>query len=147
MIATPVPAATRGYRMVGREFEHPGGHDFTGLTGSSTKSTAVLTCCPPTRNWSRPAWTCSTSQPSRSCRRVHPTASRARVVEDRQQHPVRMAFFGYAGSSQITCLQLMAKKIAVAQSTSGDVPESALDSLNQDGDSVEMALARPLIAA
>ncbi|HBO3241616.1 hypothetical protein ACTVY7_30600, partial [Pseudomonas aeruginosa] len=50
------------------------------------------------------------------------------------------------GSSQITCLQLMAKKIAVAQSTSGDVPESGLDSLNQDGDSVEMALARQLIA-
>ncbi|OKR99265.1 DEAD/DEAH box helicase, partial [Pseudomonas aeruginosa] len=30
---------------------------------------------------------------------------------------------------------------------SGDVPESGLDSLNQDGDSVEMALARQLIAA
>ncbi|HBO7304560.1 TPA: DEAD/DEAH box helicase, partial [Pseudomonas aeruginosa] len=64
-----------------------------------------------------------------------------------QNHPVRVVFFGYAGSSQITCLQLMAKKIAVAQSTSGDVPESGLDSLNQDGDSVEMALARQLIAA
>ncbi|MGU2182452.1 helicase-related protein, partial [Pseudomonas aeruginosa] len=63
-----------------------------------------------------------------------------------QNHPVRVVFFGYAGSSQITCLQLMAKKIAVAQSTSGDVPESGLDSLNQDGDSVEMALARQLIA-
>ncbi|EIU3574536.1 DEAD/DEAH box helicase, partial [Pseudomonas aeruginosa] len=48
-----------------------------------------------------------------------------------QKHPVRVVFFGYAGSSQITCLQLMAKKIAVAQSTSGDVPESGLDSLNQ----------------
>lgn len=64
-----------------------------------------------------------------------------------QKHPVRVVFFGYVGSSQITCLQLMAKKIAVAQSTSGDVPESGLDSLNQDGDSVEMALARQLIAA
>jgi len=64
-----------------------------------------------------------------------------------QKHPVRVVFFGYAGSSQITCLQLMAKKIAVAQSTSGDVPESGLDALNQDGDSVEMALARQLIAA
>ncbi|OPE00803.1 DEAD/DEAH box helicase, partial [Pseudomonas aeruginosa] len=63
-----------------------------------------------------------------------------------QKHPVRVVFFGYS-SSQITCLQLMAKKIAVAQSTSGDVPESGLDSLNQDGDSVEMALARQLIAA
>ncbi|MBU4633465.1 SNF2-related protein [Pseudomonas chlororaphis] len=64
-----------------------------------------------------------------------------------QKHPVRVVFLGYADSSQITCLQLMAKKIAVAQSTSGDVPESGLDSLNQDGDSVEMALARQLIAA
>lgn len=64
-----------------------------------------------------------------------------------QKHPVRVVFFGYAQSSQITCLRLMAKKIAVAQSTSGDVPESGLDSLNQDGDSVEMALARQLISA
>ncbi|PRB81546.1 DEAD/DEAH box helicase [Pseudomonas sp. MYb185] len=62
-----------------------------------------------------------------------------------QKHPVRVVFFGYAGTSQITCLELMAKKIAVAQSTSGDVPESGLDSLNQDGDSVEMALARQLV--
>ncbi|MGA3681969.1 SNF2-related protein [Pseudomonas graminis] len=63
-----------------------------------------------------------------------------------QKQRVRVVFFGYAGTSQITCLQLMARKIAVAQSTSGDVPESGLDSLNQDGDSVEMALARQLIA-
>ena len=59
---------------------------------------------------------------------------------------MRVVFFGYAGNSQITCLQVMAKKIAVAQSTSGDVPESGLDSLKQDGDSVEMALARQLVA-
>jgi SNF2 family DNA or RNA helicase len=64
-----------------------------------------------------------------------------------QKHAVRVLFFGYIGSSQITCLQLMAKKIAVAQSTSGDVPDSGLDSLNQDGDSVEMALARQLVGA
>lgn len=63
-----------------------------------------------------------------------------------QKHPVRVVFFGYAGSSQIACLQLMAKKIAVSQSTSGDVPESGLDALNQDGDSVEMALARQLVS-
>ena len=35
----------------------------------------------------------------------------------------------------------MAEKIAVTQSTSGDIPESGLDSLNLRGDSVEMALA------
>ncbi|CAM5314790.1 hypothetical protein TMEC50S_00657 [Thauera mechernichensis] len=45
----------------------------------------------------------------------------------------------------------MAKKIMVLQSTSGDVPESGLDVLNQDGDSVEVevevevALARQLV--
>lgn len=62
-----------------------------------------------------------------------------------QTLPVRVMFLGYAGSSQIACLSLMAKKIAVAQSTSGDVPESGLDALNTDGDSVEMALARQLV--
>ena len=63
-----------------------------------------------------------------------------------QRQAVRVVFFGYAGSSQIACLQLMAKKIAVAQSTSGDVPETGLDALNQDGDSVEITLARRIIA-
>src|SRR5690554_999372 len=63
-----------------------------------------------------------------------------------QQQPVKVLYLGYAGSSQIACLSLMAKKIAVAQSTSGDVPESGLDALNTDGDSVEMALARQLVS-
>jgi SNF2 family DNA or RNA helicase len=63
-----------------------------------------------------------------------------------QKQAVRVVFLGYAKTSQIACLELMAKKIAVSQSTSGDVPESGLDSLNQDGDSVEMALARQLVA-
>lgn len=39
------------------------------------------------------------------------------------------------------------QKILVSQSTSGDVPESGLDVLNQDGDSIEVALARQLVAA
>ncbi|MFJ5299215.1 DEAD/DEAH box helicase family protein [Pseudomonas sp. NPDC088368] len=64
-----------------------------------------------------------------------------------QRQAVRVLFFGYTGTSQIACLELMAKKIAVSQSTSGDVPDSGLDSLNQDGDSVEMALAKQLIGA
>lgn len=62
-----------------------------------------------------------------------------------QTQPVRVIFMGYQASSQISCLQLMAKKIAVSQSTSGDIPESGLDALNSDGDSVEMALARQLV--
>ncbi len=63
-----------------------------------------------------------------------------------QKQSVRVIYLGYAATSQMTCLGLMAKKIMVSQSTSGDVPESGLDVLNQDGDSVEVALARQLVA-
>ncbi|ERY96117.1 helicase-related protein [Pseudomonas aeruginosa] len=62
-----------------------------------------------------------------------------------QKQPVKVIYLGYAATSQMTCLTLMAKKIMVSQSTSGDVPESGLDVLNQDGDSVEVALARQLV--
>ena len=62
-----------------------------------------------------------------------------------QTQPVKVIYLGYADTSQMHCLALMAKKIAVSQSTSGDVPESGLDVLNQDGDSVEVALARQLV--
>lgn len=62
-----------------------------------------------------------------------------------QKQPVKVIYLGYADTSQMHCLALMAKKIAVSQSTSGDVPDSGLDVLNQDGDSVEVALARQLV--
>lgn len=62
-----------------------------------------------------------------------------------QRLAVKVIYLGYACTSQMTCLMLMAKKIMVSQSTSGDVPESGLDVLNQDGDSVEVALARQLV--
>ncbi|MCC4589642.1 DEAD/DEAH box helicase [Xanthomonas campestris pv. cannae] len=62
-----------------------------------------------------------------------------------QKQDIRVIFLGYAASSQMACLRLMAQKIMVAQSTSGDIPESGLDVLNQDGDSVEVALARQLV--
>lgn len=62
-----------------------------------------------------------------------------------QKNAVDVYFLGYNGSAQMACLKLMAKKIAVSQSTSGDTPETGLDVLNQDGDSIEMALARQLI--
>lgn len=64
-----------------------------------------------------------------------------------QKQPVCVIHLGYANTSQMTCLGLMAKKIMVSQSTSGDVPESGLDVLNQDGDSMEVALARQLAVA
>jgi Type III restriction enzyme, res subunit/Helicase conserved C-terminal domain len=62
-----------------------------------------------------------------------------------QTKPVRVVFLGYEQTAQAECLTLMAKKIAVSQSTSGDMPESGLDVLNQDGDSIEVALARQLV--
>ncbi|NMG15747.1 SNF2-related protein [Aromatoleum bremense] len=63
-----------------------------------------------------------------------------------QTHPVDVHFFGYADTAQMACLALMAQKIAVAQSTSGDMPDTGLDVLNQSGDSIEVALAKKLIA-
>jgi len=63
-----------------------------------------------------------------------------------QKLPVDVHFFGYGNTTQIACLSLMAKKISVSQSTSGDMPETGLDVLNQDGDSIEVALAKQLLA-
>lgn len=62
-----------------------------------------------------------------------------------QKLPVEVHFLGYEGSAQLDCLSLMAKKIAVSQSTSGDMPDSGLDVLNQGGDAIEVALAKQLI--
>lgn len=62
-----------------------------------------------------------------------------------QKQAVDVYFLGYGGSAQIQCLELMAKKIAVSQSTSGDMPDSGLDVLNQGGDSIEVALAKRLV--
>jgi hypothetical protein len=63
-----------------------------------------------------------------------------------QSVPVNVNFLGYSGTAQMACLSLMAKKIAVSQSTSGDMPDTGLDVLNQDGDSIEVALARKLVS-
>ncbi len=64
-----------------------------------------------------------------------------------QKQPVDVYFLGNEKTAQIACLELMAKKIAVSQSTSGDMPDTGLDVLNSDGDSIEVALAKQLIAA
>lgn len=63
-----------------------------------------------------------------------------------QVQRVLVIFLGYALTAQIRCLQLMAKKIAVAQSTSGEMPDCGLDVLNQDEESIEIELARQLAA-
>ena len=62
-----------------------------------------------------------------------------------QKQDVDVYYLGYANSAQMQCLRLMAKKIAVSQSTSGDMPDSGLDILNQGGDSIEVALAKQLV--
>ncbi|WP_277869524.1 helicase-related protein, partial [Vibrio splendidus] len=62
-----------------------------------------------------------------------------------QTEPVDVTFLGYQNTAQMACLELMAKKIAVTQSTSGDMPENGLDVLNSDGDSTEVALAKSLL--
>ncbi|EIO4563336.1 DEAD/DEAH box helicase [Vibrio parahaemolyticus] len=62
-----------------------------------------------------------------------------------QREDVDVTFLGYKDSAQMACLELMAKKIAVTQSTSGDMPDNGLDVLNSDGDSVEVALAKSLL--
>ena len=62
-----------------------------------------------------------------------------------QTQDVDVYFLGYAKTTQTTCLSLMAEKIAVSQSTSGDMPETGLEVLNQSGDSIEVALAKQLI--
>lgn len=58
---------------------------------------------------------------------------------------VTVRFFAYEATAQMRCLKLMGQKIAVSQSTSGDMPESGLDILNQGGESIEVALARQLV--
>ena len=59
---------------------------------------------------------------------------------------MKVYYLGYEGSTQMDCLRLMGKKIAVSQSTSGDMPDSGLDALNDsDGESMEMALAKKLL--
>ena len=63
-----------------------------------------------------------------------------------QKNDVLVYFLGYEHSAQSTCLELMARKIAVSQSTSGDMPDTGLDMLNDGGDSIEVALAKQLAA-
>ncbi len=58
---------------------------------------------------------------------------------------VKVVFFGYEETAQATCMRLMGKKIAVSQSTSGDIPDNGLDSLNTEEQSIEMELARALM--
>ena len=62
-----------------------------------------------------------------------------------QKVDVEVLFLGYKKSTQTECLRLMASKIAVSQSTSGDMPDTGLDILNQDDANIETALAKQLL--
>ena len=62
-----------------------------------------------------------------------------------QREPVEVYVAGYMDTAQQICLELMGQKIAVAQSTSGDMPDTGLDILNQAEDSVEVQLAKRLV--
>lgn len=62
-----------------------------------------------------------------------------------QREDVRVYFAGYMDTAQQICLELMGQKIAVTQSTSGEMPDSGLDILNQAEDSVEVQLAKRLL--
>jgi len=62
-----------------------------------------------------------------------------------QENDVNVTYAGYQDSAQQRCLELMSKKIAVAQSTSGEMPESGLDILNQGGESMEVQMAKELL--
>ncbi len=64
-----------------------------------------------------------------------------------QKHDVKVVFLAYEDTAQVSCQQLMGKKIAISQSTSGDIPDNGLDSLNTQEESIEMALAKQLLAA
>jgi len=64
-----------------------------------------------------------------------------------QDQPVVVWYFGFAQTAQMDCLSLMAQKIAVSMSTSGDMPATGLDSLNDASEGIEVALARQLLEA
>lgn len=71
--------------------------------------------------------------------------SRLRSYRIGQKRDVKVIYLGYEGTLQMKCLELMAKKIAVTQSTSGAMPESGLDSLSEESDSIEVELAKHLL--
>lgn len=64
-----------------------------------------------------------------------------------QTEVVKVIYLGYVDTAQESALRLMAQKIQVSQSTSGEMPETGLDILNTDGDSIEVALAKELLKA
>lgn len=64
-----------------------------------------------------------------------------------QTQPVKVLYLGFEETAQMSCLQLMGKKIAVSQSTSGDMPDNGLDVLNDTGGSLDVELAKQLLEA
>ena len=63
-----------------------------------------------------------------------------------QSQPVEVCFLSYRDTAQAKCLTLMQQKITVTQSASGVMPESGLDVLQSDADSIEVQLARQIVS-
>ena len=63
-----------------------------------------------------------------------------------QKNDVKVIFTAFKDTAQEDCLTLMGQKVIVCQSTSGDMPDSGLEVLNQSGDSIEVALAKRLLS-
>lgn len=64
-----------------------------------------------------------------------------------QDKPVHVHYAGYNATQQIACLQLMAAKIKVNQSTSGVMPDSGLDIFEEEGEASLMTeIAKNLLS-
>jgi hypothetical protein len=73
--------------------------------------------------------------------------ARMRSYRIGQTEDVEIHYLGYAGCAQASCLQLMQKKVTVTQSTSGEIPACGLDAINVEDESLEVAMARDLMAS
>ena len=65
-----------------------------------------------------------------------------------QKEAVKVYYACYAGSAQVQCMELMARKIKTALSTMGVMPETGLDAFVEEGDgenSITEALAKQLL--
>lgn len=62
-----------------------------------------------------------------------------------QTEDVEVSFLSYRDAMQTQCLALMQKKIAVTQSASGIMPESGLDALESNTDSIQVQLAKQIV--
>ena len=63
-----------------------------------------------------------------------------------QTQDVNIYYICYKNTAQQVCLSLMSEKIKVTQSSSGKMPESALDDLNNQAGDIQTELAKQIFA-